>query len=73
MYHRDSYKVVYRDKPLYEQMDLTYLLNIDDLHILATGSNDTMIRLYENKRKLIGDNKILNGPLKGIKCLAYCQ
>ena len=53
-------------------MDLTYLLNIDDLHILATGSNDTMIRLYENKRKLRGDNKILNGHLKGIKCLAYC-
>jgi len=72
MNNRDSYKLVYHDKPLYEQMDLTYLLNIDDLHVLATGSNDTMIRLYENKRKLIGDNKILNGHLKGIKCLAYC-
>jgi WD40 repeat protein len=32
-----------------------------------------MIRLYENKRKLRGENKILNGHLKGIKCLSYCS
>lgn len=49
------------------------MLNIDELQILATGSNDTIIRLYENKRKLRPEHKTLNGHMKGIKCLEYCQ
>ena len=40
------------------------MLNIDELQILATGSNDTIIRLYENKRKLRPEHKTLNGHMK---------
>lgn len=31
MYQRDSFKLVYKEKPIYEQVDLTYMLNIDEL------------------------------------------
>lgn len=37
---------------------ITCMLCIDNLEILAVGSNDTLIRLYENKIKTIDKNKI---------------
>jgi WD40 repeat protein len=49
------------------------MLLIEALDILATGSSDTIIRLFENKRKLTNSHKELRGHSKAIKALAYCS
>jgi len=49
------------------------MINIDDLNVLVTGSNDTQIRLYECKGGLSAKHKELKGHIKGIKCLAYIE
>lgn len=43
------------------------MLLIEALEIMATGSSDTIIRLFENKKKLIGVHKELRGHAKAIK------
>jgi hypothetical protein len=43
------------------------MLLIEALEIMATGSSDTVIRLFENKRKLSYIHKELKGHLKAIK------
>ena len=43
------------------------MLLIEALEIMATGSSDTVIRLFENKKKLISKHKELRGHTKAIK------
>ncbi len=40
---------------------------IESLQIVATGANDMVIRLYENKNELSKNHKKLKGHVKGIK------
>lgn len=42
---------------------------IESLSIVATGANDMIIRLYENKNELTKNHKKLKGHVKGIKVI----
>ena len=43
---------------------------IESLSIIATGANDMIIRLYENKNEISKNHKKLKGHVKGIKVSA---
>jgi hypothetical protein len=65
--HPDCFKLVIKNVPISCQDDLTCFLIIESLQIIATGANDMVIRLYENKNDLSKNHKKLKGHVKGIK------
>lgn len=51
------------------EKSMASMLLIEALEIMATGSSDTLIRLFENKRKLTSQHKELRGHQKAIKVI----
>ncbi|EWS75142.1 cyclic nucleotide-binding domain protein (macronuclear) [Tetrahymena thermophila SB210] len=75
--NKKSFEKALKQDPIREQLDVTCMLNIESLGVLATGSNDTNIRLYDNQmdesdsKELKTTFKLLCGHIKGIKGICY--